>query len=86
MTVERGLYRHFKGLLYFVHGEALNVEGEGDPIPTVVYEPLYGDPGRRFVRSRANFTEHVVKPEHKYEGPRFARVDRVQVQGVGVKT
>jgi len=71
MTVSRGLYRHFKGKLYFVHEVVLDVEGEGPPIERVLYEALYGGPRSRFVRSVANFAEIVSKPEYAYEGPRF---------------
>lgn len=73
----RGLYRHFKGNLYFVHGEVLNVEGgEGEEVPCVLYEAvrrIEDAPGRMFVRSIRNFTEIVKRPE--YEGPRFVRVE-----------
>jgi len=71
--VKRGVYRHFKGKLYFVHEVVLNVEND-EPAPTVLYEALYGKPGRLFVRSLANFTEIVEKPEFNYlRGPRFYR-------------
>jgi hypothetical protein len=45
-----------------------------EPVQTVLYEALYGRPGRLFVRSLANFTEIVEKPEFNYlRGPRFYR-------------
>ena len=69
--VERGLYRHFKGKLYFVHGVVLKVEDMEEEY--VLYEALYGEPGRQFVRSVGNFTEQVSRPEIGYEGPRFCR-------------
>jgi hypothetical protein len=73
--VERGIYRHFKGNIYFVFGEVLGVEGE-ETKRLVLYEALYGKPGRMFVRSVENFVEPLDKPEYNYKGPRFAPVER----------
>ena len=68
MTVTRGIYRHFKGKDYFVHGVVLNVEVD-PPTECVLYEALQSGPGNQFVRSIKNFTEVVLTPG--YEGPRF---------------
>lgn len=70
MTVTRGLYTHFKGGRYRVHGIGLQVDGEQE-VEVVIYEDVAGKPGRFFVRSVANFTEHVVRDG--YDGPRFLR-------------
>jgi hypothetical protein len=70
MTVTRGIYRHFKGKDYFVHGVVMNVEAD-PPIECVLYEALQSDPGRQFVRSVKNFTETVETSG--YAGPRFYR-------------
>jgi hypothetical protein len=63
-----GLYRHYKGNHYRVHGLALHTETEEW---MVVYEALYGD-GGLFVRPAAMFTEDVDVSGRR--GPRFARV------------
>ncbi|WKZ29381.1 MAG: DUF1653 domain-containing protein [Patescibacteria group bacterium] len=70
-TVPPGIYRHFKGgNMYKVFGEFLS---PNDGTLSVAYMALYA-PYARLVRPSAAFAEHVVKPEHNYEGPRFALV------------
>lgn len=49
--VVKGVYRHFKGGLYYVIGVARNAENEG---VDVVYHTLY-KPNDLFVRSYADF-------------------------------
>lgn len=57
MSVEPGIYRHFKGNRYEVIGVARHSETEED---LVVYRPLYGD-GELWVRPLAMFTEEVER-------------------------
>jgi hypothetical protein len=63
--IQQGIYRHFKGKLYFVTGTATHSE-TGEYL--VVYRPLYGD-YRLTVRPLAMFNEDV---EHEGQSvPRF---------------
>ena len=63
-----GVYRHFKGAEYLVHGVATHSETEES---LVVYQPLYGEQGW-WVRPLAMFMETV---EHEgLEQPRFTWV------------
>lgn len=55
MSVQPGIYRHFKGNEYEVIGVARHSETEE---ALVVYRPLYGD-GGLWVRPLAMFTETV---------------------------
>lgn len=60
-----GLYRHYKGNPYRVHGLALHTETEEW---LVVYEALYGE-GGLFVRPAAMFIESVLvagRPERRF--------------------
>lgn len=66
--IRRGLYRHYKGNLYRVVGEALHSETLE---PMVVYRALYGE-RRLWVRPRAMFGETVVVDGR--EIPRFAYI------------
>lgn len=62
--IQRGIYKHFKGKLYLVIGEAMHSEtGEA----MVVYLPLYGD-YRMTVRPLDMFNEDV-----EYDGRQVAR-------------
>ncbi len=70
LTVAPGIYRHFKGGMYKVFGEFLR-PNEGELY--VAYMALY-EPYARVARTTAAFTEHVVKPEHNFEGMRFTLV------------
>lgn len=71
LTVPPGIYRHFKDAnMYKVFGEFLS---PNDGKLFVAYMALYA-PYARLVRSSAAFTEHVVRPERNYEGPRFTLV------------
>jgi hypothetical protein len=63
-----GLYRHYKGNNYRVHGLALHTETNEW---MVVYEALYGD-GGMFVRPATMFTETIAAGGGPV--PRFARV------------
>jgi len=65
-TPRPGIYRHYKGSLYEVHGVAWHSE-TGEPL--VVYRALYGDYGL-WTRPLDMFMEHVdVQGEPV---PRFA--------------
>ena len=55
------LYRHFKGKLYYVIGEAREVTG-GKYEEVVVYHALYGE-NELFTRSKEDFFKDVS--EHK---------------------
>ena len=58
--VENGLYRHFKGNLYYVESVATHSEtGE----QYVVYRALYGD-GKRYVRPLELFLSPVDKQKY----------------------
>lgn len=70
MSLEPGIYRHFKGHMYEVIGVARHSETEEE---LVVYQPLYGD-GGLWVRPLAMFTETVERngerfPRFQWEGP-----------------
>ena len=71
--VKPGIYRHFKGNLYFVRG--LSFDGN-DPtnfhLATVEYHPLYSVPNQGWRhRLYSEFFENVDKPGFNYSGPRF---------------
>lgn len=66
--VRRGLYRHYKGNMYRVVGEALHSETLE---PMVVYRALYGE-RRLWVRPAAMFAGTVVVDGR--ETPRFAYI------------
>ncbi len=63
-----GIYRHYKGMLFLVLGEA-TLESD-DLEPAIIYQALYGD-YRLWVRSKKDFLEEVSIPEYSYSGPRF---------------
>jgi len=65
--IKPGIYRHFKGNLYEVIGEATH--SETDEV-MVVYRKLY-PPYTMNVRPVEMFTETVDKPEYNHLGPRF---------------
>jgi len=66
--IQPGLWRHFKGNLYRVHGIALHSE-TGEEM--VVYQALYGQRGL-WVRPVSMWLEQVERDN--YSGPRFTRV------------
>lgn len=68
MTIEPGIYRHFKGAEYDVIGVARHSETEEEH---VVYRALYGEHGL-WVRPVSMWTEEVDRDG--YRGPRFTRV------------
>lgn len=70
MTVEKGLYQHYKGPIYDVIDVATHSETEE---PLVVYRALYGDKGI-WVRPLSMFYEMVEAGGKSV--PRFARLDR----------
>ncbi len=72
-VARQGLYRHFKGKLYLVHGVARHSE-TGERL--VVYRPLYGS-FELMVRPEIMFVEEVDKPENNYKGPRFQFVSEM---------
>ncbi len=70
MSLEPGIYQHFKGNQYEVIGVACHSETQE---PLVVYRPLYGD-GGLWVRPLAMFTETVeregrAQPRFEWVGP-----------------
>lgn len=70
MEAEKGVYRHYKGNLYKVLGEATHSETLER---LVVYQALYGERGL-WVRPRAMFLESVRVagadvPRFRYVGP-----------------
>ncbi len=72
-VVRQGLYRHYKGNLYLVHGVAVHAK-TGEHL--VVYRPLYGD-FRLTVRPETMFLEEVDVPEYHHKGPRFQFVSEM---------
>jgi hypothetical protein len=66
--IPAGIYRHYKGNLYEVIGEATHSETEE---PLVVYRALYGDFGL-WVRPRGIFLETVEIGDHTLR--RFAPI------------
>lgn len=74
MTVQTGLYRHYKGNHYRVLGVARHSESEGE---LVIYRALYGDFGL-WVRPLAMFLETVQVGGESL--PRFALVCAEQVE------
>lgn len=64
--VKTGIYRHYKGKLYHVVGEAIHSETEET---LIVYRALYGE-YRLWVRPKAMFFENIVQDGK--EVPRFA--------------
>ena len=66
-VAHQGLYKHFKGGLYLVHGVAKHAE-TGERL--VVYRPLYGS-FELMLRPEAMFVEEVDRPDYRYKGPRF---------------
>ena len=79
--IQTGVYRHYKGHLYFVIGLARHSETEE---PFVVYIPLEKrNPKNRLERQRLcirpfkgpeGFMNAVNLPKYKYKGPRFKLV------------
>lgn len=63
--IKTGMWRHFKGNLYRVHGIALHSE-TGEEM--VVYQALYGQRGL-WVRPASMWLEQVERDG--YSGPRF---------------
>ena len=68
MSVEPGIYEHFKGARYEVYAVARHSETDDE---LVVYRALYGEYGV-WARPVAMFTEHVDRDG--YAGPRFRRI------------
>lgn len=69
MSIEPGVYQHFKGNRYEVIGVGTHSE-TGEAL--VFYRTLYGD-FSFWMRPLEMFTEHVERDG--YSGPRFAKVD-----------
>lgn len=79
VVVQPGVYRHFKfGNFYQVFGvipDASELKpGESPRPPLVFYQQRYA-PYAFLYRTLVNFTEHVVRPDHNYSGPRFTFVE-----------
>lgn len=68
MTVQPGLYRHYKGAEYRVFGVARHSETEEE---LVIYQALYGDYGL-WVRPLSMFVERVEVDGRSV--PRFALI------------
>jgi len=68
-SIEKGIYRHFKGNLYEVFGTARHSETLEE---LVVYRQLYGDHGL-WVRPVGMWNETVVRDG--VEVRRFTRID-----------
>ena len=68
-NIQPGLWRHFKGNLYRVHGIALHSE-TGEEM--VVYQALYGQRGM-WVRPAAMWNEIVERDGKRF--PRFSPID-----------
>lgn len=68
MTLEPGIYEHFKGQRYEVFGVGRHSETE---VELVFYRKLYDDYSF-WVRPLLAFTEEVARDG--YSGPRFYRV------------
>ena len=68
MEIEKGKYRHFKGMEYELIGIASHSETLA---PMVVYRALYGD-GALWVRPAEMWEEQVTRPN--YTGPRFTYI------------
>jgi hypothetical protein len=69
-VVVGGLYRHYKGKLYRVHGVCRHSETREE---LVYYECLYdNDLGKFWVRPKTMFLENTTAGT--YTGPRFALV------------
>lgn len=68
MSVEPGIYQHFKGARYEVVGVGTHTES-GEEL--VFYRALYGDYGF-WVRPLDAFIEPVERDG--YSGPRFAKI------------
>ena len=70
-TLKPGIYQHFKGNKYRVHGIVKHSETIE---PFVLYEALYENPeGKMWIRPFAMFTENVTRdgktfPRFKYVG------------------
>ena len=83
--IKQGIYRHFKGNLYFVLDVAWDRE---DPLneekAEVIYHPLYQveNIGWRRGISPKNFLEHIERPECGYSGPRFSFVKHYSISGL----
>ena len=67
--IRAGVWRHFKGNLYRVHGVAKHSETLE---PMVVYQALYGE-GGLWVRPLSMWNETVERDG--YRGPRFVFVE-----------
>jgi hypothetical protein len=87
-VVQPGLYQHFKGALYRVHGVVRNATNGAGYEPMVHYEAVRGSgillpfadkwEGKvmqgHFVRRMAEFTEETTWPDGSV-GPRWKRVE-----------
>ena len=69
MSLEKGLYQHYKGQYYEVIDVALHTETLEE---LVVYRALYGEHGL-WVRPLKMFTENIIIDGH--EMPRFKLVE-----------
>ncbi len=75
--IEPGIYKHFKGNLYFVLALAWSRNDPTNPEKAeVTYHPLYQveNLGWRNDISLKEFLENVDRPELNYSGPRFVKI------------
>lgn len=62
--IKKGIYKHFKGKLYRVLGEALHTEAMQ---VFVLYEPLYDSKDEFFVRPKSMFLEILPNGVPRFE-------------------
>lgn len=66
---QKALYRHFKGKLYYVLGEAREVS-QGKFEEKVVYHPLYGE-RKLFTRDKDDFFADVSERNDNTTGQKY---------------
>ena len=73
--IEKGIYKHFKGMEVEVVGVALDSETQERMVVYNHPDPVKGKEGNTmWVRSEKMFLEKIDKPEINYKGPRFTYV------------
>jgi|GEM_PF-4124213 len=77
--ISSGIYKHYRGALYFVLDSANSgMNPTKDELCFVVYYPLYPaeNIGWRFrpMHGEDGFFERIERPEHKYSGQRFVKI------------
>ena len=73
--IKLGTYKHFKGMLVQVIGNALHSETMEEMVVYIHHDPVKGkEADTMWVRPAKMFLEEVDKPEIGYNGPRFVFV------------